>query len=320
MAMSIIFLSFVVATGIGGIVTLGQRPLSRAAAYSPAGSPAAMACRCGCGRLRDRGSHHRRGRRRIAGDSTQWLAAGVGNLGAGVCLRSADLRDPRHRNQANGWTLSRPKVGSLSFEAEDKFGIVLLVVLIIVVILVRNFELSQTGRSILATRGSRWGAVSSGVSVVRARLIIFALSATIASLGGLLLGQTLTQVSATSNPPLSALLWVTIVITIGIRRPLGALIAGMSSSVFPQLLSYITTSTQWPSLLFASVRSAWRRILVASSTCTVVNITGFGPNVGCARAPQRGAERDARCGDGDSRRAARGCCGRLLRNQSACGP
>ena len=149
-----------------------------------------------------------------------------------------------------GWFIPRPATGSLSFVSNTSFSLLLLVVLAVFILLVRNFQLSQTGRSALAVRGSRPGAVTSGVSIARPVLVAFGFSALIAGVGGFFYAQTLGQITSTSNPPLNALLWVTIAITIGIRRPAGAIVAGMSAAIIPQLLTYVTTSTEWPQLVF----------------------------------------------------------------------
>ncbi|MCW2541456.1 MAG: branched-chain amino acid transporter ATPase [Frankiales bacterium] len=251
LAMSVIFLSFVVSTGLGGIVTLGQAAFVTcggllAGWFSGSyGFPLWLAAIFAIAAAIVAGVLVALPAIRLSG-----LQLALATLALAYIFDQLIFEIPAVGNQANGWFLARPRIGSLSFHAESRFGIVLFLALLIVIVLVRNFELSQTGRSVLATRGSRWGAASSGVSIVKARLIVFAVSAAIAAVGGLLLGQTLTEVTAASNPPLSALLWVTIVITIGIRRPAGAVLAGMSSSIFPQLLGYLTTSTQWPALLF----------------------------------------------------------------------
>jgi ABC-type branched-subunit amino acid transport system ATPase component/ABC-type branched-subunit amino acid transport system permease subunit len=147
-----------------------------------------------------------------------------------------------------GWGIPRPSFAI----SNSAYSLFLLGILVVLVLLVRNFQLSATGRSVLAVRGSRVGAAASGVSVQKAVIVTFGLSALIAGIGGFLYAQTFTQITSTSNPPLNALLWVTIAVSIGIRRPMGAIIAGLSSAILPQLLTYVTTSTEWP-LLFWGV-------------------------------------------------------------------
>lgn len=145
-----------------------------------------------------------------------------------------------------GWTIPRPSFAL----SNSSYSILLLVVLVIFVWLVRNFQLSAIGRSVLAVRGSRPGAVAAGVSLARPVAVAFAFSALIAAVGGFFTAQTLGTISNTSYPPLTALLWVTIAISIGIRRPTGAILAGMTAAISAQLLTYVTTSTEWPNFLF----------------------------------------------------------------------
>jgi ABC-type branched-subunit amino acid transport system ATPase component/branched-subunit amino acid ABC-type transport system permease component len=145
-----------------------------------------------------------------------------------------------------GWTILRPNFAL----SNSSYSILLLAVLLVLVWLVRNFQLSAIGRSVLAVRGSRPGAVAAGVSLARPIAIAFAFSAMIAAVGGFFTAQTLGTISNTSYPPLTALLWVTVAISIGIRRPTGAILAGMTTAIGAQLLTYVTTSTEWPNFLF----------------------------------------------------------------------
>ncbi len=252
LCMSIIFLSFVVITGQVGVVSLAQAGFVTcggllagwlAGTYGlPLWAAAIIAIAAAV----------------VAGVLTAIPALRLGGLPLALgTLALAFLFDQLvfeipviQGPNGGGWFLPRPAAGSLSFVSNTNFSLLLLVVLAVFILLVRNFQLSQIGRSALAVRGSRPGAVTSGVSIARPVLVAFALSALIAGVGGFFYAQTLGQITSTSNPPLNALLWVTIAISIGIRRPAGAIVAGMSAAIIPQLLTYVTTSTEWPQLVF----------------------------------------------------------------------
>jgi ABC-type branched-subunit amino acid transport system ATPase component/branched-subunit amino acid ABC-type transport system permease component len=252
LCMSIIFLSFVVITGQVGVVSLAQAGFVTcggllagwlAGTYGlPLWAAAIIAIAAAV----------------VAGVLTAIPALRLGGLPLALgTLALAFLFDQLvfeipvvQGPNGGGWFLPRPAGGAFSFVSNTNFSLLLLVVLAVFILLVRNFQLSQTGRSALAVRGSRPGAITSGVSIARPVLVAFGLSALIAGVGGFFYAQTLGQITSTSNPPLNALLWVTIAISIGIRRPAGAILAGMSASIIPQLLTYVTTSTQWPQLVF----------------------------------------------------------------------
>ena len=73
------------------------------------------------------------------------------------------------------------------------------------------------------------------------KLKLFALSAGIAALGGVLLATT--QVTITSGAtgslpyPLVGLLWLAVVVVYGVRRPAGAVVGGLVIALFPAILS-----------------------------------------------------------------------------------
>jgi ABC-type branched-subunit amino acid transport system ATPase component/branched-subunit amino acid ABC-type transport system permease component len=252
LCMSIIFLSFVVITGQVGVVSLAQAGFVTCGGLLAGwlagtyGLPLWLAAIIAIAAAVVAGVLTAIPALRLGG-----LPLALGTLALAFLFDQLVFEIPSVQGpNGGGWFIPRPATGSLSFVSNTNFSLLLLVVLAVFIVLVRNFQLSQTGRSALAVRGSRPGAITSGVSIARPVLVAFALSALIAGVGGFFYAQTLGQITSTSNPPLNALLWVTIAISIGIRRPAGAIVAGLSASLIPQLLTYVTTSTQWPQLVF----------------------------------------------------------------------
>ncbi len=88
---------------------------------------------------------------------------------------------------------------------------------------------STTGRSILAVRSSEIAAEAAGIRANRTKILIFALAAGIAGLGGVMLGLFSFSVSNSTAPPIIGLLWLAIAVVYGVRRPGGALLAGFSA-------------------------------------------------------------------------------------------
>src|SRR5262249_51419389 len=87
---------------------------------------------------------------------------------------------------------------------------------------------SSSGRAALAVRSSEVAAEASGIKVNRSKIMMFALSAGIAGIGGALLGIFSVPVPHTPPSRLPGLLWLTLAVTFGIRRPGGALLAGFA--------------------------------------------------------------------------------------------
>ena len=93
---------------------------------------------------------------------------------------------------------------------------------------IHAFQKSASGRAILAVRSSEVAAEASGIRVNRTKILMFAFSAGIAGLGGVMLGLFSFQVNNSTAPPAVGLFWLAIAVTFGIRRPGGALIAGLA--------------------------------------------------------------------------------------------
>ncbi len=87
---------------------------------------------------------------------------------------------------------------------------------------------STTGRSILAVRSSEVAAEATGIRANRTKILIFALAAGIAGLGGAMLSLFSFSISNSTAPPIFGMLWLALAVVYGVRRPGGALLAGFS--------------------------------------------------------------------------------------------
>src|SRR5262249_9825582 len=92
-------------------------------------------------------------------------------------------------------------------------------------------------------RSSEEASVTTGISVVRAKMIVFAVSAFIAGLGGALYGSTLGSVNNRSFTVTIGIVWLAIVVTWGVRSVIGALLAGMLFAIAPLKLAMIVILT-----------------------------------------------------------------------------
>ena len=165
------------------------------------------------------------------------------------------------RNGAFGWTFTRPALGPFHLDDVRTLAAFVLLLILGVVWLIKNLERSNTGREMLAVRNAPAAAASIGVSPTTTRLKVFALSAGVAGLGGVLLATNDIAITSESVTPLSGLLWLAGVVLLGIRRPAGAIVAGLFIGVVPALLGGFTlplglgtwagtTSSEVPTILF----------------------------------------------------------------------
>ena len=279
LAMAVIFLSFVVVTGMGGQVSLMQ------ASFVTAGGFAA-----GWALTHDFGidvpflaSH---------GQINFFWAIVIGALaaaalGALLALPLAKLSGVNFalgtlawafflalvpwgvdsiRNGDTGWTIRSPtvdvpglnwvndvlvrrlssnpdiiKLDKLDFSQLPEQILLFLAVFGVLTVVVHALLRSSSGRAILAVRSSEVAAEASGINANRAKILTFALSAGIAGIGGVLLGLFSFQMSNSTAPPLAGLFWLALAVTFGIRRPGGALLAGLAFAASTAVFRWIST-------------------------------------------------------------------------------
>ncbi|MEX2253881.1 MAG: ABC transporter permease, partial [Acidimicrobiia bacterium] len=269
LAVGLVFLSFVVVTGMGGMVSLAQ------ATFVTAGGFAA-----GWALERDWGidlpfvASHGKLNFVWAALLGAALAAVVGaivslpvrRLGALVLALAtfavafaADLlffaSEPIGHG-SGGWTIRPPSLDvpvlndaadlimngpqdRLDFSQPQQQVLLLLVMFGLVTLVVHALQRSSTGRAMLAVRSSEVAARTVGISPAKQKVAVFALSAAIAGFGGSLYGVVNFAISKSSVPPLLGLIWIAIAVTFGIRRPGGALLAGLAFACSSQIFEWI---------------------------------------------------------------------------------
>ena len=306
LAAAIIFLSFVVVTGIGGMVSLAQATFVTAGGFG-----------AGWALSRDWGVD-------IPGIATHgqinffWAAvigtAAAAALGALIALPMTKLggvslalgtlsfaflsalvpfATTAISHGELGWTIRQPSLDvpglnwlngaiaqgnpviefdqpKLDFSRIDEQILLFLVVFGLVTLTIHSVQRSASGRAILAVRSSEVAAAASGVRVDRTKVMMFALSAGIAGLGGTMLGLFSFSISNSTAPPLVGLFWLALAVLFGVRRPGGALLAGFAfaggTAVFHWLADVIpggTVNALVTSALFVPILSGLGAIQLA---------------------------------------------------------
>ena len=126
---------------------------------------------------------------------------------------------------------------------------------------------SASGRATLAVRSSEVAAEASGIRVNRSKILIFALSAAIAGIGGALLGMYSFAFTDQTAPVLPGLIWLALAVTFGIRRPGGALLAGFAFAGGTAVFHWIAS---WSFLSGGDVQS------LITSTYFIPILSGLG--------------------------------------------
>ena len=267
---SIIFLSFVVATGMGGMVSLCQATFVTAGGFL-------------CGWLVTHRFHEdipglmSRGHLNF-GVATLAAALGTAVVGMGfavvvrrlgtLLLALATLalgftcelvffNINAISGGSTGYSVNAPSMGSfLNFTSPKALMLLLFAVFGLITLLIYNIRRSASGRAIFAARSTEIGARSTGLSPDRIRVLMFAFAAAIAGVGGALFTLTSSPFGNTTAPTEAGIFWLAVAVTFGIRRPGGALLAGLffslGTSLFGRFLNWndtIHSATQSPYFL-----------------------------------------------------------------------
>jgi branched-subunit amino acid ABC-type transport system permease component/ABC-type branched-subunit amino acid transport system ATPase component len=259
LSLSLIFLSFVVVTGLGGMISLAQATFVTAGAFMGGWlinyqfaqtTPILM----NNGRLNFL----------ICALAGALVAAIVGvivaipvrRLGALelalATLAIAFVGDTlvfqldEVGNGSSGYLVPAPQFGPFDFN-ESRSMVMLLILLVgLGSLLIHNLQRSATGRAMLAVRSSEVAARTSGISPARAKLTIFAVSAAIAGFGGVMYASINSPFTNTTAPAFFGLIWLAVTVIWGIRRPGGAIIAGLFYALFARFLVTASEYTSAP--------------------------------------------------------------------------
>jgi branched-chain amino acid transport system permease protein len=158
----------------------------------------------------------------------------------GLLVENLVFTLPTFVNQGLGLSLTRP-----GFATSDvSFAYLCLVAFALVALFIVNFRRSTTGLALNAARWSEAGARTSGISVVQMKVIAGALAALIAGVGGGLLVVAQTSFQPSEFATFAGVVWLAVLVTIGVRSNAAALVAGLAFVMLPALSqAYLPTWT-----------------------------------------------------------------------------
>ncbi|MEV6397984.1 ATP-binding cassette domain-containing protein [Streptomyces sp. NPDC051907] len=251
LAISLVFVSFTVVTGLGAMVSLAQATFVTGAALVAGllmsrGWPFAAATLAGAGAAALLGALAALPALRLGGRSLALATLALAFLADHVLFQMGWLR-----NGDTGWEIPRPVFGPVDLTDDRAMGVALVVLVSAAVAALSALRDSPSGRAMLAVRSAPAAALASGVSVVRTKLLLFTLSAGLAGFGGVMYASYNTRVTATDFTAMTGLVWLAVVVAAGVRRPQYAVVAGLVFAVAPHALEqWATESAHLPVILF----------------------------------------------------------------------
>jgi branched-chain amino acid transport system permease protein len=239
LALAVIFLSYVVVTGEGGMISLCQVTFGGIAGAITAdlaqnqGMPTLLAVLLAAVVVVPFGLLAALPSLRLGG-----LYLALATLGFGELVVNTYFQLPSVNNDGSGVRVPRPRFGELSFAGDTAFYYLLVGVFVVVALVVANLKRSTTGLELAAMRSSEPATVTLGISLLRTKLIAFGVSAFLAGLGGgLYVTYTKLSQPAISFNTIIGVVWLAVVVTWGVRSVAGALLAGLTYALFPQLFA-----------------------------------------------------------------------------------
>ncbi|WP_432168412.1 ABC transporter permease subunit [Streptomyces sp. bgisy031] len=250
LAFGLIFLSFVIVTGIGGMVSFAQATFVTAAALTTGaltthGVPFGGAVLAGVLTATVLGALVALPALRLGGRILALSTLALAMIGDKLLFQL----DWMTNNQL-GWDLPIAAVAGFSLTDPRVMTVFLLLVAGIVSLGIINLERSSTGRAILAVRSAPAAAATHGISATRTKLVLFMSSAAVAGLGGVLAAMYNGRIINTDYPAFAGFFWLAVVVVQGVRRVGPALLAGFMVAMAPQVFSYVTDSPHIPNILF----------------------------------------------------------------------
>ena len=187
-----------------------------------------------------------------------WPIDEIQNTQSGWSIRQPSLSIPglnwvndvlvRQLNSTDDLT----RLSKFDFSQLSEQILLFLTVFGLLTLLVHALQRSATGRAILAVRSSEVAAEASAVRAGANKVSVFALSAGIAGIGGVMLGLFSFNFSNSTAPPPSGLFWLALAVLFGIRRPGGAFLAGFAFAAGTAVFHWISS---WSFLSGADVNA-----------------------------------------------------------------
>jgi len=137
-----------------------------------------------------------------------------------------------------GVNVNRPSFA----QSDTVFAFLTLAVFAVLALFAVNLRRSTSGLALRAVRDSERGARTIGLSVIQVKVIVGALAAFMAAVGGGFLAMQSHTAQPQDYDTFLGLVWLAVVVTMGVRSITGAALAGMSFALLPAVFqSYVPT-------------------------------------------------------------------------------
>ncbi len=176
------------------------------------------------------------------------LALAIATLAFGFLADNIGFQYSWSGNGLSGVPVPRPALAGIDFTSDKSYFLLVFVVLVLAATVVHLVRRGTTGRYLAAMRGSELAAAAVGINLNRWKVVVFALSAGLAGVGGALYSSINGSAAASDYTTFQSLVFLVVVVTTGVRTVEGAIQAGLGYVVIAELLTYLH-SPRWANLL-----------------------------------------------------------------------
>jgi branched-chain amino acid transport system permease protein len=190
----------------------------------------------------------------VALPAMRWarLYLALGTLAFAFLVDNLVFTYPRYNNYGSGVQLGRPSIGSLSLAGNTAFFYFALAAFAVVAAGVVRLRRSTAGLLFTAIRESERATVTTGYGLFGPKIALFAISSFVAGIGGGIYATSLGQVVPSTYNATLGIVLLAVIVTVGTRSVWAALIAGVVYSLLPAMFNFYLSATwqQVPAILF----------------------------------------------------------------------
>jgi branched-chain amino acid transport system permease protein len=160
------------------------------------------------------------------------LYVGLATLTFGLLLENLIFSRTRFQHAGAGVILDKPS-GFDSITNQLPFAYLTLAVFAILAFLTWNLRRSTSGMALRAVRDSAPASVTLGLSVVQIKVLVGAIAAFVAAVGGAFIAMDAGSAIPSYFPTFLGLVWLAVVVTMGVRSITAAALAGLAFAMLP---------------------------------------------------------------------------------------
>ncbi len=177
------------------------------------------------------------------------LYVALATLSLGLLVETLVFTRERFQKGGLGVILNRPQFA----KGELAFAYFAFAVFLVLALAILNVRRSTTGLALRSVRASAAASRTLGLSVLRVKLLISAMGAFTAAVGGAFLAMEAEAAQPASFATYAGLVWLAVVVTMGLRSITAAALSGLAFALLPGVMQTYAPSARWgevPALLF----------------------------------------------------------------------